>query len=279
MDWVIPNIEDTVGPFDPTAFDNYNTEKQQAVDACVQKLNHLTDTDLLILIERPDEDPDEVVNAWTRFARRDIERLGRDPIPWYIGGFGHPDYVADFEYWAQSPYYSAHEALLLSVGVEPTHITEQDVSRFAQSIEQRKGLWEPLVYLVRRKQQFDRKFPPRIGSHRVRPVELFGWFEQVNLSIHPKFHSHYLTDKPPSDDVVSKPVKTDKREIDSICQLFVALSIEYYGYRTDNKRSPVPREITDLMAQMGIEMSEDTVRKYLRRGAKFLPSDWEPNKN
>jgi len=46
---------------------------------------------------------------------------------WMLGGFGHPEYVADFEYWGQMAKFELHEALLLSVGIEPRHVEERDI--------------------------------------------------------------------------------------------------------------------------------------------------------
>lgn len=54
------------------------------------------------------------------------------------------------------------------------------------------------------------------------------------------------------------------------------MTIEYLGYRPGQARSPIPKEIAELAASMGLSLSTDTILKYLRIGAKFLPKDWVP---
>ena len=69
--------------------------------------------------------------------------------------------------------------------------------------------------------------------------------------------------------------RPDKREVDKIAQILTAIAISELGYRPGAKRSPIPKEIADSAANMGLEISDDTIRKYLKIGASFLPDDWE----
>lgn len=73
-------------------------------------------------------------------------------------------------------------------------------------------------------------------------------------------------------------MKPDRREIDSVAQLFTAMAIDYLGYRPSDARSSIPKEIAELAASMGMTISDDTVRKYLKLGAKFIDPAWEPIK-
>ena len=114
---------------------------------------------------------------------------------------------------------------------------------------------------------------------QITPRELFNWFEVVQLEIHPEFKSMYLQEAAASTEPERVPPKTDKREIDTICQLFAAMAIDQLGYDPKSQRSPIPKEIAELAASMGLSITDDTVRKYLRRGASFIPEDWEPPTN
>lgn len=276
-EWTMPAIEDVVGPYDLTPFRLYDERRQAIVKSCIEKLRTFSDEGILILSEHRMDDPDEVGNEWNGFLRREIERLSRTEPPWYACGFGHPDYEADFVYWSQSPYFTLHEAVLLSLGVEPGSISEDTVETLAaRNTEEQENLWEPLRYLLRRREQMLRQF--RRGSSRVQisPRDLFAWFEVVQLEIHPEFKSMYLDSLAKSQGTERGAPKADKREIDTICQLFAAMAIEYYGYDPHSARSPVPREIVELAASMGISIPDDTVRKHLRRGADFISKDWQP---
>ncbi len=57
------------------------------------------------------------------------------------------------------------------------------------------------------------------------------------------------------------------------------MAIDNYGYVPDARRGPIPKEIQDMMAALGLEISQDTIRKYLQIGAKHLPKDWKPKVN
>lgn len=277
LDWTMPAIEDVVGPHDLTPFRDYDERRRAIIRSCIDKLRTFSDDGIQILTEDRLDDPDEVAKEWNGFLRTEIHRLDRSEPPWYACGFGHPGYKADFVYWSQSPYFTLQEAVLLSLGVEPSSISEGTVEKLAaKDDEEQQKLWAPLKYLLRRREHMQRQF--RRGSSRVQisPKELFAWFDVVQLEVHPDFKSMYLETLASSTNPERVAPKADKREIDTICQLFAAMAIEYYGYDPDGARSPVPREIVELAASMGISVTDDTVRKHLRRGAGFISKDWQP---
>ncbi len=67
-----------------------------------------------------------------------------------------------------------------------------------------------------------------------------------------------------------KPLHTKERE--SLVKMAIGLAVGGYGYDPAQKRSPVINEIMDDMAEAGILLCVDTLRKFLRAGAEFLPS-------
>lgn len=188
------------------------------------------------------------------------------------GGFGHPDHRADFEYWCKMPSLSIPEATCLSVGINPGEFDEREFKRLLSESD-RSRFWPAVQYLLKRYDLLFRKFYSRVGSDR-----LIIWAEQVDLEIPAEFRQKLLAfHAPPSlrsqeDTKASKP---DKREIDKIAQLFTAMAIDLYGYVPRDTRSTVPTDIADLAAGMGLQVSTDTIRKYLRIGASFIPDDWQ----
>ena len=167
---------------------------------------------------------------------------------------------------------------MLSLGVEPKKFTETDIAKLEAEQETAFHSWPPIQYMLGRREQIKRQFSYANKGDRVYPNELFEWFNLVDLEIHPEFTSRYVTRARPDRDGARPVVQTKphKREIDTISQLFAAMAIEYFGYDPKAPRSPVPKEIVELAAAMGIEITDDTVRKYLRVGASFIPDDWEP---
>lgn len=240
----------------------------------------------MALYDKSISDPEEIRPGWNDFLRVEISKLQRQKPSWFWGGFGHPDYIADFEYWGQMEDYSLHEALLLSIGIEPKHFKEDWVWDAKKTME-RERLIASVEFLVKRHEQFFRKYP-RVSSGlaHARPDFLWHWFREVGMAIHEGFRAALQRRVVPRESKVvqstetSSPVsrsdKPDPREIDKIAQLFAAMAIDQLGYQPDAARSPVPKEIADLAASMGLSISDDTVRKYLRRGAAFIPEDWKP---
>lgn len=282
-DWEKPLITDTVGPFDPTAFDGFATRLEITLSTALATLHELNITDISSLYDQEIDDPHANRVVWTVLLTDEINRLHKRKPHWLSGGFGNPAFVADFEYWGQMEEFDLHEALLLSVGIEPKYFTSEKLKASKEAMEKRE-LLEPIEFLVMRHEQFYRKFPsgPN-GKRRVGPAFLYDWFTEVSMAVHPRFlqvlQSRALGQSiavgEPSH-VDASPAKTDKREVDKIAQLFAAMAIDQLGYDPKAKRSPVPKEITDLAASMGLEVSDDTVRKYLKAGAKFIPDGWEP---
>jgi len=278
-DWIPPKIIDTIGPFEPEVFKLFDIRRREVVDACQAKLAAYSNDQIDELVFSDPLAPNLTENEWERFMEREKKKIISSGPPWYAAGFGHSDYVADFAYWSQCKYFSHHEALFLSLGVEPKHFTENQIDAMKEQVDQGAAFWRPLLFMLRRREQISRQFPQRGSGGKIYPKDLFSWFALVNLDVHPDFSSRYLTvlgKKFVSEslgDVAHK--RPHKRELDKFAQLFTVMAIEYYGYRPRDARSPIPKEIANSAAKIGIEISDDTVRKYLRLGASFIPSDWK----
>ena len=99
----------------------------------------------------------------------------------------------------------------------------------------------------------------------------------MEVATHPKFlellRGYWQSEeKQEAATVLAKP---DKREIDSIAQLFTAIAIDCLGDNPRSVRSPIPKEIADLASQLGMSITDDTVRKYLKLGGSFIAEGWE----
>ena len=276
------NTIKTIGPFEPENFEEIYGLRNEVVEDCCKHLADYTDRQFLELVSSDPLAPNAIERDWQRFKEAEIVKMTRSDPPWYAGGFGHPDYTADFEYWSQSPYYTNQEALLLSLGVEPKHFTEQQLDKMQERADKGVDLWPSLQFMLRRRVQFDRQFPRKFEFGRIYPRDLFEWFDLTGLDVPKAFTSRYVQ---PADDQNCSPEnpppakRPHKRELDTIAQLFTVMAIEYYGYRPGDLRSPTPKEIVDAAAKMGISVSDDTVRKYLRIGANFVSPDWKPEQS
>ena len=279
--WVKPEIAETVGPFDPSVWERFDTYRRGLITECAEKLEAYSEHQISIIVAKVEDDNQGVLAEWSRFYTDEIMRCLRGQPPWYAGGFGHPDQVADFEYWSRMPLFSIHELLCLSVGVEPDRFLAAEIKAYTrlhgQDLDQR---WPTLRFLVRRRVQLDRQFALGASERKVSAKSFLAWADQVAFDAHPeflrllrKFHSNAR----PEGLGRPEPAPPDKREIDKIAQLFTAVAIAKYRYDPHQGRSEVPKKIADLASSMGLQISDGTVLKYLRIGASFLPEDWKPN--
>ena len=138
-----------------------------------------------------------------------------------------------------------------------------------------------------RLQQFIRALDPHEFDRPLDPMTIDDWVKRVDLEIHENFREILnrmiasqgkstsipalieREDKPPTR-------KPDSREVNSLSTLVLAMAIDQYGFDPKAARSTVPKEIVELLASLGLELSQETVLKYLRIGSHELPKDWKP---
>ena len=77
--------------------------------------------------------------------------------------------------------YSLHEALMLSVGIDPEVITGKILDQMAT----RKTSLPSIEFLVKRREPFRRAFRGGLdGFYPVRPGWLLDWFNSISLEVH-----------------------------------------------------------------------------------------------
>ena len=72
--------------------------------------------------------------------------------------------------------------------------------------------------------------------------------------------------KPPS-----KTLSTRERE--SLLKLIIGMAIAGYSYNPSAKRNDAVADITNDLEKLGIELSDDTIRKYLNEAKELLPQN------
>lgn len=75
-----------------------------------------------------------------------------------------------------------------------------------------------------------------------------------------------------NDDAPAK--KANAKEIESLLKLVIAMAIGGYGFDPNQKKSPIPAELTTEVERVGLSIDVDTVRKWMQRGVELLPPDW-----
>lgn len=67
-----------------------------------------------------------------------------------------------------------------------------------------------------------------------------------------------------------KPLHTKEKE--TLLKMIAGMAVDAYGYDPSASRSPIPKELADVLAEKGIPLDPDTVRKWLKEAAELLPS-------
>ena len=165
------------------------------------------------------------------------------------------------------------EALCIIIGVEPKHFPRKEIEKL---ISDGGNLHPVQQYLVRQFELVRRKFDPQGFDWSVNPIKLRKWVLEAGVSTHPQFldyigaadHDHSAAKKDGAAE------KIDKREKIALAKLVAALAIDGYGYNPGSIRSPIPKEIEGICDKLGLGLTSETIRKYLRLGATHLPDGW-----
>ena len=275
--WSPPKFERTIGPFFPDAFDAFEAMRQALINTCRDRLASFTDQQVEEISQVARNQGDDA-HGWRKFQVEEVRLLQKSEPEWFAGGFGHPDHVVDFEYWAKMVRFTVSELTCLSVGINPNEFDVNAIMNLA-SLRDRQEIGSVLEFLVLRFEQLQRAFSQGRGNATVNPILFLEWAQRFDFAVHPEFLEplqKFYVKAPVSG--TTRVQKQDQREVDKIAQLFTAMAIDTYGYVPGQVRSPTTTEIGTLAAELGMSISDETIRKYLQIGAEFISPDWKPNK-
>lgn len=187
---------------------------------------------------------------------------------------------AKYDYWGKAAYLSMDEALWLSVGLEPL----KEFERVLEGQSTRAGKIDPVVEHMKAQRELLRR---SFGyGQKVKAQSMLSWINSVGHDVHPGFRRMLetvvgRTSVTPAAvmEAVASPASIEAKRIDprerlSMAKLLVAVAIDAYGFDPKAKRSPIPKELEGIAARLGLEITDDTIRSYLRLGAEQLPQDW-----
>lgn len=273
QEWKKPVVHDLIGPYDPTDFDNYTMLLDRSIKSARQRLHGYSKDELCAKFIINGRANSESLPEWREFLENDINRLLRTLPLWFQCGFGSEEHKADFDYWSKMQYFTLDETTCLTIGFEPKFFNEKV---FNSCIEEKYKFRNIPEFFFKRREQINRKFELFYSNSRVRFDELFEWIKTVDLDVTSDLIISFQTivDRRTGKQKVRVSEKFDNREKIAIAKLLVAMAIDHYGYDPKAARSPIPKEIQDMCATLGLSISDDTVRKYLKLGARYLPDNW-----
>jgi hypothetical protein len=219
--------------------------------------------------------------VWQLRLKDEFRLRFSDLSPWILALVQRQRTFARYDYWAKAAYLSVEEVLWLGVGLEP-------LPEFTQLLDwpsHKDGKVDDVVEHVKAQCELLRR---NFGSGRnLDPRAVQTWAEAVGYDLHPGFRRmvHGITARQAQTSTGTSEPSTlpeqqtakgmDAREKLSMAKLLTAIAIDAYGYDPDAKRGPIPKELEGIAARLGLELTHDTIRSYLRLGAGQLPKDWK----
>lgn len=211
-----------------------------------------------------------------RKAREHLPRFGRYEMIRF--GF-HKDELANYAYWKNRDSYSKSEFVWLSMGLEPSpqldkHLqaTPASLETLDESIRKEGMLRASLVSSARGIEDI---------SGNISAEHAHEWLQTIEIDVPDGFRKalelawRRLTPKEAQEKnqqhiEVGESNGPDSREMRSMARLLTAIAIEEYGYNPNARRSPLPNQLEGICDQNGLGVSAETIRKYLRLGAKLI---------
>lgn len=227
--------------------------------------------------------------------------------------FNQPEALADYRYWARQPYWTSDEGLLLVHSRDPRRIDMKrllscaDFSPFAARVRDDRQIVERAIVL----KQIGSTNPPgffvawaKRWGLTVDPglepalaelsIEVRDWVSlcQAQLETIQKLEStaQQLAEENDAlgrhrDDLLAEldalrargggNREIGTRETDSLLKLLIGMAVGGYRYDPQAGRNDATREIADDLVSLGLDLSRDTILKWLRQGADLLPSQHE----
>ena len=273
-DWTAPEVVETVGPYDPHAFDTY-AHRLSAVRESVRRRIAEFSPDELREHFAFNGAPLRTSNLeeWEKLEADELLKLTKYPPQWFAAGLGNKDYKIDYDYWRTMPSLTLHETLCIVLGVDPGWLSERRIKLMLQAKDE---LHPVMKYVLAQREVLRRKFDPADHDWSVNPQELRKWVQAMQIKTPPDFLRYIGVANDQAGDAKEADIgaRFDSREKLALAKLVAAMAIDGYGYTPGSLKSPIPKEIEDICVRLGLELTAETIRKYIRLGESQLPEGW-----
>lgn len=273
--WEKPTLVHSIGPTNVEAFNEFEAKRDQLSESVRAKLNSMSNRDIVHVAGQGEEFEDVSADEWQGFLQKEIWALIRAMPDALLLGLGHPSLAADMPYWGQMAHYSLHEALMLSVGIEPTLINSESLDE----ILRRENRIPALTYLEKRRELFRRGFRrSHWDFYPAEPAWLLDWFGKIALDVAPSFKAELTkrskSQEPEREVPEDASVSLTSQERKSLLTLIAAMACEQYNYNPSAKRSAAVSDVQSDVEQIGGAMDAKTVRKWLKEAAILVDSSY-----
>ncbi|WP_435258092.1 hypothetical protein ACSBLW_18620 [Thioclava sp. FR2] len=289
--WQKPVSRPGIGPGYPEVFDRFQQEISQMRAAMESRLALWSIDELGKIV--PESEAPRLNPLFDHGGRLGHLALGlqslKNRVPHdFAGGWSVAGKEVDLPYWSAFKSVSLDHAVFLSLGHEPRKSNFDSICKaYGRSDEE-----DAVLYFLEDRRELIANAMGCDSEDSNATVELkafFDWVEETRLPIDPAFYEALRARFRPTsleaeiEPVTDAPVgdpdnrRIDTRERNSLAKLITAMAIDAYGYDPGAARGPIPKELEGIAAQLGLEITADTIRKFLRDGAQYLPEGWNRN--
>lgn len=215
--------------------------------------------------------------------------------------FNQPSAEARLDYWSRMPSWALAEAVALSLNKDPSVVnpslikrsTESsptlkkyadllEIARRAANAGQLTEPCQPGVFLAWCKRN-DIPYPLELATLVIARGNIIGdWksaFDQLKADSDRRIDTlqESLTsataelEQARTERNANPTAELSKRETDSLLKLVIGMAVKGYAYDPSAKRNDATKEIADDLAELGISLDVDTVRKWLGLATEILP--------
>lgn len=277
LKWKKPELEKTVGPYLPNKWDDFAIALQASIDNETNLLKALGHKELVkryTWAGRPDPLFFQVRRKLLEAAYPNLDL----PMPYiFAGGFGVKGMEADFGHWVRMESWSLIEATAVSIGIEPkNNLSGVDLFRTTGA--------ECFEFYTKRRDLLRSKFF-QFGDKTMlkpKPANVMHWMMDIKLEVPLKLYQTYsdvFFPNEPEKDSGSYELEPQKlmeaRERVSLLRLVIGMAVGGYGYDPKSKRSPIPNQIRDDLVKLGLDLHQDTIRRYLNEATNILPKKFK----
>lgn len=227
--------------------------------------------------------------------------------------FNQPNCDADFSYWSKQAYWSIDEAIALLLGKEPRKVTWDEVKKYipaspfanrfneirelARRYVNCKELYDPvfpgifLAWSERMSIEVPTELKGAVNALGIQVADWKGYYEKSSEQYNQlnKLYTETLELLKTKDQMIEilnlrisnlvgeqqqvniGDLKETERQ--SLYKLIAAMASDGYGYNPADKKSPIPKEISDAVTKwLGENIDPDTTRKWLKEAFKKYPN-------
>lgn len=224
--------------------------------------------------------------------QRIIRKIQAEDDAHPLNGIIYLAYDQEYEFYARASVWKMEEAAALLVGRNPETFNSSSIKKYG-NIPKSAREYKKIIELLKR------AILMRQLLRRNTPGKIIGWAESIGIEVpedlknlvvkfnHKIINPRSIYNLPDGNVLSAEKVKQSifdpdvpqsestkelkQRERSNLLRLVIGLAVVAYKYDPKTARSTVPKELSDDLIKLGIQLSDDTVRKYLKEAAEFHP--------